>query len=389
MPNRVCEKFGIDFPVFAFSHCRDVVAAVSREGGFGVFGAARYTPEQLEMELNWIDKHVDGRPYGLDLIVPTSVQRTGQTVDAEELVAKIPQLHIDFVNDLLARHDIPNLLSRDDLSRWAHVGLNLQDFGAEKLLDVAFAHPIRLIVNALGVPPPVMLEYAQRHGVATGALVGTADHARRQAEAGVDLLIAAGTEAGGHCGEVSTLVLVPEVVRTVRDYEGISVVAAGGIATGAQMAGAMAMGAEGVWCGSVWLTTIESDVNPVVKEKYLDANSSMTARSRCRTGKHSRQLRGPWTDAWEAVGAPSPLPMPMQLLLTIPLFEMVERLASGGHAGARDLVSYFVGQGIGLVNEPVSCRQVLKDFRTDFADAAENLLGILEDQASDRTSSAS
>ena len=213
--------------------------------------------------------------------------------------------------------------------------------GASKILDVAFAHPIKLIVNALGVPPDAMMARARAKGVAVGALTGAKEHAIKHAEAGVDILIVSGTEAGGHCGEVSTLVLVPEVLEAVAPYGGIEVLAAGGIATGRQMAACMAMGAAGAWAGSVWLTTVEAETTPTVKRKMLAASSRNTVRSRSRTGKPTRQLQSAWTDAWSAKDAPEPLPMPLQMVLSRPAMAD-DRQAGGarsrGRPGVGDLL---------------------------------------------------
>jgi NAD(P)H-dependent flavin oxidoreductase YrpB (nitropropane dioxygenase family) len=366
--------FGIEFPLLAFSHCRDVVAAVSKAGGMGVFGAVNHTPEQLEEELSWIDAHVGGKPYGLDLIVPTSSLLQEGPVDKDALLGMLPAEHKAFADQLLAERNVST--EGVDASRKEHLHFtdNLTPDGADRALDVAFSHPVRLLVNALGVPPQIMLDKARQHDVKVGALVGSAKHAAKQVEAGVDILIAAGGEAGGHCGEVSTIVLVPEVVRVAK---GTPVLAAGGIATGQQMAGLMAMGASGAWCGSVWLTTAEAETSQAVKEKMLAANSSDTVRSRSRTGKPSRQLRSSWTDAWES-GGPKPLPMPLQTLISEPALRHIDKLADGGHEGARDLSTYWVGQAVGLMNEAESAGQVVQRFKEEFVAAFEQLSEVVE-----------
>ncbi len=379
MKSRICERLGIEFPLFAFSHCRDVVAEVSRAGGFGVLGAAGHTPESLEVELQWIDEHVDGHPYGVDLIVPTSMADKEGSLTPEEVEARIPPEHKAYVESILAQHGVSTegLWERGVAAGFAR---GMRESGAADILDVAFAHPIKLIVNALGVPPPVMLERARAAGVAVGALTGAREHAIKHAEAGVDILVVSGTEAGGHCGEVSTLVLVPEVIEALRPYgDGIDVLAAGGIVTGRQMAACMAMGAAGAWTGSVWLTTAEAETNPAVKEKMLAANSRQTVRSRSRTGKYTRQLRSPWTDAWQADEAPEPLPMPLQSLVSEPALRAIDKLAEAGDPGARQLATYWVGQGVGLMNSAQSVRSVVFEFMEDFAAAAERLGTFLED----------
>ena len=378
MRSPVCAMLGIEFPLVAFSHCRDVVAEVSRAGGMGVFGAVSLPPDRLEEELAWLDAHVDGKPYGVDLIVPNKIEGKGAQLDDEQVLAALPAEHLAYANAILARHGIDD--SSLDAARRGriHVGRNMSAAGAAELLEVAFSHPIRLIANALGVPPPLMLELGRRHGVPVAALVGAPEHAVRQVAAGVDILVVAGGEAGGHCGEVSTLVLVPEVVEAIRSLREVPVLAAGGIVTGRQMAACMAMGAAGAWTASVWLTTHEAETNPVVKEKMLRASSRDTVRSRSRTGKHSRQLRSPWTQAWELAEAPEPLPMPLQSLISEPPLARVDKLAQSGHPGARDLATYWVGQGVGLMNEAKSVRAVMREFQEDFLRAYERLGMLLE-----------
>jgi NAD(P)H-dependent flavin oxidoreductase YrpB (nitropropane dioxygenase family) len=256
---------------------------------------------------------------------------------------------------------------------------NMRPEGAQKLIDVAFAHPIRLIANALGVPPDWMLERGKASGVAVAALVGAKEHAIRQVKAGVDILVVSGTEGGGHCGSVSTMVLVPEVHAAIQPYGDVPILAAGGIVTGRQMAAVMAMGADGAWTGSVWLTTTEAETAPAVKEKMLQASSSQTVRSRSRTGKHSRQLQSSWTDAWERPGSPEPLPMPLQSLVSEPALEKVGKLAEGGHQGARELATYWVGQGVGLMSSTQSVRNVVYSFKEDFVRATARLSGFLDE----------
>lgn len=377
MQSPICAMLGIEFPLLAFSHCRDVVVAVSKAGGMGVFGAASLPPERLEEELAWIDQHIGGRPYGVDLIVPNSFAGKG---DEKAALPPIPDEHKAFVASLLEKHGVGDGDLALPTATRSSLGDNMREDGAAKLLEVAFRHPIKLIANALGVPPPLMLELGKRHDVPVAALVGTRDHALTQVRAGVDILVVAGGEAGGHCGEVATMVLVPEVAAAVEAVgANTPILAAGGIVTGRQMAAAMAMGAHGAWTGSVWLTTAEAETNPVVKEKMLAASSRDTVRSKSRTGKPSRQLRSPWTDAWEAEGAPKPLPMPLQSLVSEPALRKVDKLSEGGHEGAKALATYWVGQGVGLMNEAMGAGQVVQAFKEDWIAACERLNGFIDD----------
>ena len=378
MNSKICELLDIEFPLVAFTHCRDVVVAVSKAGGCGVLGAVGMSPEQLEKELKWIDEHIDGKPYGVDVLIPNKMVDQSEKFDAEKLKDMIPQEYADFRADVLENHDIEASELRTIDTAGSSFAQNTKADGAKALLDVAFSHPIKLIANALGVPPDWMLQMGKENDVKVAALLGTAQHAINQVKAGVDILVVSGTEAGGHCGSVSTMVLIPEVHKAIQPYGDVPILAAGGIVTGQQMAAAMAMGASGAWCGSVWLTTVESEVPPVIKEKMVAANSSQTVRSRSRTGKHSRQLVSPWTEAWESDAAPEPLPMPLQPMVAEPALQKVAKLAEGGHDGARDLSTYWVGQGVGLMNASISASDVVQEFKEDFIGAYERLNNFVE-----------
>ncbi|MBS03273.1 MAG: monooxygenase [Gammaproteobacteria bacterium] len=379
MKSPICDMLNIEFPLLAFTHCRDVVVEVSKAGGMGILGAAGYNAETLEIELKWIDEHIDGKPYGVDLIAPTSMAVKDDNTTGEEMLDMVPDEHRNYAANILAQHQIDTADIYENQQGGA--GGFLTEGRAANIIDVAFSHPISMIVNALGVPPKYMIDMGKLNGVMTGALVGAKEHAVKQCEAGVDILIVAGTEAGGHCGDVSTLVLVPEVAEAVANYD-VPILAAGGIVTGRQMAACMAMGAAGAWTGSVWLTTKEAETSPVIKQKYMNASSRQTVRSKYRTGKFSRQLRSPWTDAWEDENAPEPLPMPLMGLVSGPPLNKVTKLAEGGHVGAKQLATSFVGQGVGLMNQELASKQVVYDFMEDYLAATERLHGTVVEDAS-------
>ena len=373
MQTRVAEMLGVEFPILAFSHCRDVVAAVTNAGGFGVLGAVAHTPKGLEIDLTWIDEQVHGRPYGLDLLLPhRHTQRDDDPkLDRETLSQLLPAKQQEFVDEILRRYHVPEL--PDEVE--ARVGsMSVSEGRVGNLLDVAFGHPIRLVASALGDPPLELVERAHDAGVLVAALAGTSEHARRSNAKGVDLIVAQGTEAGGHTGTISTMVLIPEVVDVVAPTP---VVAAGGIGRGSQIAAALALGAEGVWCGSVWLTTAEAETDPAVQQKFLAASSSDTVRSRSLTGKPARMLRSAWTDAWEEDGAPGALPMPDQTMLTAVAQQRINRHAGEAGSGANELATYFVGQIVGSMTAVRPARQVLLDLVTDYAEAATRFTSYL------------
>ena len=363
MRTQLCDDFGIEYPIFAFTHCRDVVAAVSKAGGLGVLGAVGFSPEQLEIELDWIDEHVDGKPYGVDTVMPQkAVDVEGGSPD--EMLATIRSMidanHWRYVDELMERFELPALPEGEA----PHGVLGWTDDVAHRHVEIALAHPIALIANALGSPPKDVIDLAHEHGVKVAALAGKAQHAQRHVNNGVDIIVAQGYEAGGHTGEIATMVLVPDVVDAVAP---VPVLGAGGIGTGRQIAAALALGAQGVWLGSLWLTTAESNSSPAVLGAYLEADSAGTVRSRCYTGKPARMLRNVWTDAWEDPAGPGPLGMPLQNILTA---EANSRIA---RSGRKDIQFAPVGQIVGRMNQVQPVRDVIFNLVEEYIETVERL----------------
>jgi len=381
MKTQITEMFGIDVPILAFSHCRDVVAAVSQAGGMGVLGAAAHSPDQLEVDLRWIEDEIGPLPYGVDLIVPAAYAGSEQGgMSIEEIRAMIPPEHVAYVDDILRRYDVPEL--PDDAgpptgtaAAGAEAGAIFSANRADPQLEIALAHRTALVVNALGPPTAHMIDRAKEEGRRIGALAGAAQHAQRHVNAGVDMIVAQGYEAGGHTGEIGSMVLIPEIVDAVGE---IPVLGAGGIGRGRQMAAAMALGAQGVWCGSVWLTTVEAETHPVVKEKLLAATSADTIRSRSRTGKPARQLKSAWTDEWEDPETPMPLGMPMQPVLVNQALERIDRSAHKPGSGAEHLANYYVGQIVGSMDRSKPAAQVVYDMIDEFIEATQSLARQLD-----------
>jgi NAD(P)H-dependent flavin oxidoreductase YrpB (nitropropane dioxygenase family) len=368
MRTPICDRLGIEFPLFAFSHCRDVVAAVSRAGGYGVLGALAYSPDQLEIELSWIDEHVGGKPYGVDFAMPERFVGKGEgDVGLDQLESLIPDEHRAYVEKILDDHGIPPLPDDGDrLMKAAGLGVEAEGPGQ---VEVALRHPVSLLVNALGPPPDYAIAAAHERGVLVGALCGAPRHAEKNLARGVDVIVAQGNEAGGHCGEISTMVLVPEVVDTVGPD--VPVLAAGGIGRGRQMAAALALGAQGAWTGSIWLTVAEADTQPHVVENLLDAGFADTVRSRAMTGKPARQLRTDWTTAWEADGAPEPLPMPLQGILYAPAAHRFSRVRS------RLLSGSPVGQIVGTMSKVRPAKDVVYDIVEEWIETEQRIAGQL------------
>ncbi len=368
MKSDICERLGIEFPIFAFSHCRDVVAAVSKAGGLGVLGAVAYSPEQLELELQWIDENVGGKPYGVDTVIPAKYIGKGEgDFDKSSLENMISAEHREFIESLLAKYKVPPL---PDTVEKTESLLGWSASGGRAHVDVALKHPIKLIANALGPPPEDIISRAHDHGVLVAALCGTVPQALKQKQAGVDIIVASGYEAGGHTGEIGTMVLTPQVVDAVAPTP---VLAAGGIGGGRQMAAAMALGAAGVWTGSIWLTTAESDTIPPLIEKLLAATSKDTVRSRCISGKPARQLVTTYTKAWDDPNGPGTLPMPLQFMATAEATQRIHRYAMTGEEGCGELVGTPVGQVVGQMNTVRSAGKVVQDMVTEYVDTVARM----------------
>ena len=389
MRTDLCDLFGIDVPIFAFSHCRDVVAAVTNAGGMGVLGALAFSPEQLELELKWIDENVDGRSYGVDTVMPMSYagkdeglgksdSTTGE-VDASVFQEMIPHETKQWIERVLEEYEVPPLteeVSDSGVGGGSSGLLGWTDGGGRNHVEVALRHDgVKLLVNALGPPPKDVIDLAHAHGVKVAALTGAVEHAQRQKQAGVDIIVAQGTEAGGHTGEIGSMVLIPDIVDAVAPTP---VLGAGGIANGRQAAAAMALGASGVWTGSVWLTVREADVSPLVKDKLFSARPRDAVRSRSLSGKPARLLRTAWTEAWEREDCPGTLPMPLQYMACSEAQTRIGLAARKEGAKARELVGMPVGQVVGRMTEEMSSADVIYQFIDEFVETTERLQRTLE-----------
>ncbi|MFC8664586.1 NAD(P)H-dependent flavin oxidoreductase [Streptomyces sp. NPDC057199] len=360
MQTELSKKLGVEHALFGFTPFPAVAAAISRAGGFGVLGAVRYTaPDDLKRDLDWIEAHVDGMPYGLDVVMPAKKVEGVTEADVE---AMIPEGHRQYVKDTLAKYGVPEL-AEGEASGWRITGWMEQV--ARNQLDVAFDYPIKLLANALGSPPADVIARAHEQNVLVAALAGSARHARKHAEAGIDIVVAQGYEAGGHTGDIASMVLTPEVVEAV---DPLPVLAAGGIGSGQQMAAALTLGAQGVWLGSIWLTVTEADMHSrALTRKLLAAGSGDTVRSRALTGKPARQLRTEWTDAWDDPNGPGTLPMPLQGLLVADAVSRIQR-----HE-VEPLLGTPVGQIVGRMNSERGVQEVVDDLTRDFEKAVDRL----------------
>jgi len=373
MKTDICKKLGIEYPIFAFTHCRDVVVAVSKAGGIGVLGAVGYSPEQLKEELDWIDEHIGEYPYGVDTVIPQKYEGMDEKNPEqllETLQKMIPDSHRKFVEDLLSANGVPEAPEtngpKGGLLGWTEAT-------AEPQIEEALKHPnVKLIANALGTPPADMIKKIQDQGVLIGALCGKIKQAVAHKEAGLDFIIAQGGEGGGHTGEIGSIVLWPQIVDAV---DGLPVLAAGGIGSGRQMAAAMSTGVQGVWCGSLWLAVEEAAAQPAEKDSYLNASSEDTIRSKAWTGKPARMLKNKWTEAWENPENPDPLPMPLQGMIT---YDAMRRTSMYAGSGNTQEVSFnAAGQVIGQVKQIESVKDVIFRMINEYLDSVERLNELL------------
>ena len=367
MQTEFCKQLGIDAPIFAFTHCRDVVVAVSKAGGIGVLGAVGFTPEQLKAELDWIDERIGDHIYGVDTAIPEKYEGKGE-MDPDKLVemieSAIPGEHRDFAAKLLNDAGVPEWPDKND-----PVTLSFSHAQAQALVDEALTRPqCRMIVNALGTPPAEIIKQVHDSGRIIGALAGRLKHGINHKEAGLDFIVCQGSEGGGHAGEVTSMILWPQMIDAVAP---LPVLAAGGIGNGRQVLAAMSMGAEGVWLGSMWLNSSEAHAEPAQRDSYMNATSEDTVRSRSYTGKTCRMLKNEWTEAWEQGDTPDPLPMPLQGYLAFDAQRRTHRYA--GQADTQKVAFNPVGQVVGMINEIESCRDIMIRLLTEYADALERI----------------
>jgi NAD(P)H-dependent flavin oxidoreductase YrpB (nitropropane dioxygenase family) len=371
MQNDLTERFGLEFPIYAFTHCRDVVVAVSKAGGLGVLGAVGFSVEQLRIELDWIDEHIGDKPYGVDIVLPAKYDGAGE-MDLGKLTGQlqemIPAGHRDFVRGMLDDHGVPELPEGEEM------GSGLMGWNAATAVpqvEEILQHPnVVLVANALGTPPPDLIEQIQASGRAVGALCGTPAQAGRHAAAGLDFVIAQGYEGGGHTGDIGSVVLWPQVIDEVAP---IPVLAAGGIGNGRQMAAALSMGAAGVWTGSMWLAVEEAAGSPAQIQSYLDATSKGTVRSRSYTGKPCRMLRNDWTEAWDRPDTPDTLGMPLQMMA------VREAMVRGGRYPdkSQDIAFNPVGQIVGSMNKVKRSADVIFEMVSECIDSLEHTRRML------------
>lgn len=367
MQTDICKKLGCTVPIFAFSHSAEVVLEVSKAGGFGCFGALTHSPEELEEELAWIDERIGNRPYGVDIIIPKKYDESAEQTSGplRDAIPDDVRLFVDRALDEAGIAGLPTKVEEELYKRFAQRERNYTPQGANKLIDVTLRHDkVKLIVSALGAPPKEAVDEFHRRGILVGGMCGNVSHARHHLDAGADLLIAQGSEAGGHTGVITTLVLLPMVM----DMAGsIPVLAAGGISRGEQVAGALVMGAQGVWCGTIWLGAKESELSRLERSVLFKARPEDAVVSRWMSGKPLRMIQSKSSRMWEAEGSPEPLQPPFQGILYHRARARIES------ASREDFCSFPAGQVAGTISRETTVSEIMRDMKEGCARALERI----------------
>ena len=353
---RLCEEYGCEYPIVAFSHTRDVVVAASNAGAIGMLGCSTHSMDELRADLAWIKERVGDRPFGCDITLPSSYVQGNR----EQLDEQIPEGHRAFVEDLIRDHAIPEPKTPGP---WGTQRLrSLADTRAK--LELFMNERIPIFASGMG-SPAFVLDELHDAGVKVWGLVGLARQAARELESGLDLIIAQGQDSGGHTGRIGTFSIVPEVAELARAYD-TPILAAGGITTGRHLVAALSLGAVGVWTGTLWLATHENGhLESWQKQKVVDARTQDAWVTTAMDGKRARGLRDSFVEAWEQPEAPPPLAMPLQGLLVGKLLQAAEDW------DRRDWIRTPGGQGVGFVREIKPTRQVIFDVMEEAWDALD------------------
>ena len=356
---KLCDQLGVEFPIVSFTHCKDVAVAVINSGGFAVLGEAMHTPDEIEADIKWIRERVDGKPFGIDLVLPASAPAE---TSLDEISAKIPDSHREFEQMIMQKYDVPMPKESVDLHQWG--GLS-QALGRAQL-EVLLEERVPVIASGLG-SPAFLLDAAHERGSLVWGLVGRTRQAKRQLEAGVDAIIAQGFDAAGHTGDMGTLSIVAEVASIAGDTP---IIAAGGITTGRHLAAALCLGASGVWTGTLWLACRESDIDMIIKERLVASTAADTVWSDSISGFTMRVLKCPWTEEWKNPDAPRPLTSPYQMILSS------DYIQGANDARRGDLMTEAAGQGVGFVTEMLPARQIVSDMVEEALGVFDDLVGL-------------
>ncbi len=313
----ICDYFGIKYPILLAGmggvSMHKLVAAVSNAGGLGVMGAATLNPEQLRAEIRKTRELTD-QPFAVDLLAP--------------------------IPDMMRPH-----------------------------MPVLIEEQIKIFVAGLAVPTE-FVKTMHDHGMKVVVMCGKVHHAEKSVAAGADVVVAQGTDAGGHTGEIGTLSLVPQMLDAVA----VPVLAAGGIADGRGVAAALALGAAGVIVGTRFIATPESQATAEYRQALLSAQDDSTMRSRCYTGKTARFIRTPYALEWEK--DPSKIkPFPEQARISSR--NGVMDYMGVGRGTDPNKTFMPAGQGSGLIHEIKPAAEVMADLVREAEEAIRKLNATL------------
>jgi NAD(P)H-dependent flavin oxidoreductase YrpB (nitropropane dioxygenase family) len=353
----LCDRLGIEVPIISAGMGPiagpELVAAVSNAGGLGVLGCTSMSADEVRSVIRRTRELTD-RPFGVDLILPARLDQGG--VRVHDIASRIPAEHRQVAERIAAELGVE---PREESGIPASAG-DRRALGtdAEAQIDVVIDEHVPVFVGALG-SPAAFAPRLHDAGIVIMSVVGSTKQAVQVARDGADVVIAQGTEGGGHTGHVGTMALLPQVLDAVD----VPVVAAGGIGDGRGLAAALVMGCEGVWVGTRFLASAESRLADWQKQELLAAADQSPTISRAYTGKRFRLLPNGWTSRWEQASV-DPLPMPLQPVLT--------GFVLGGLAtdrGGRQGVSMNgAGNIVGLVHEILPASELVEQMVAQAAD---------------------
>ena len=365
----LCDFLGIEYPVVLAGMAAGgkgqvtaptpikLVAAVSNAGGLGVMGDSFQNLNELDAGIKELRSLVGDRPFGVDFLLPATRAEV-TTSNKEEVNAQIERDypdHVALVEALLKEHG----LEPGGLSESEPMTTDLLNRKIEVLLD----NKVPVFAAALG-DPAFMTKRAHDQGMKVIGMGGAVRHAERHVAANVDIVTAQGTEAGGHTGNISTYVLVPQIVDAVAPRP---VLAAGGVGSGRHLAAALALGAQGVWVGTAFLTSEETNIPTAHQQAILDGRSEQFTLSKFSSGKQQRGYRNVVKEAWENSGLPH-LEMPLQGIVQEPFTQAARA------AGRWDLVGSPSGQISGMLDK----RRPAKDILLDMVGEARETIEVLQ-----------
>lgn len=374
---RLCDILDIEYPIILAGMggvaTAELVAAVSEAGGLGIVGAASMPPDEIERQVRRI-RDLTSKPFGVDVLLPSGVAApgargaegsapTGEKNAGEPAVAGaqkrprdyLPSQYGEFIDNAEREFGLPKRGQDQDWS----TGMRRLGAGSfsKSQVDAILELKVPVFASGLGNPAPYV-EAFHAQGAKVIGLVGNVKNARRVADGGTDVVVAQGTEAGGHTGRIGTMALVPQVIDAVAPT---AVCAAGGIGDGRGIAGALALGCDGVWVGTAFLVSREATWPDLLKDRILAATEEDTRVTRLYSGKTMRNINNPLIEYWEAQKIDA-LPMGMQGIVS------GEIMAGAREANRLELLMNPAGQISGMLHESRPAKEIFEEMVRDAAE---------------------